>query len=716
MDFLCDRSFLLKVNRHKVKRYYVAITCLDFETEKPLATLQGKVVSGNIAIAANSPTRRTASLSIIFDKTTYNIVDVNNLIAINKKISLTIKIENPLYHTEEYRKYGETLDFKQGVFMITKASSSITTSALSVNVSLSDKMALLDGTCGGTLPASVSFHDKVIVEPNGDQTIEYPIIIDIIKECVHHFGGEHYTRIQVDDVPQTGRIVIRYIGDTPINFATIPDIDDQNNQNGYKRAPGGSFCIAPPPVAGYQDTYIKGDNIGYKETPLTYPGELIMKAGTKVTGVLDEIVKALGNFQYFYDTEGVFHFCKKANFLATGNTPLNLSPQEDAVLQALYCPRYSPSLLLNEFLDAELVSNISFSPNYSNIKNDFVYWGTRKSDKNDETMVRYHLAIDKRPEDIPKPKTVDEWAHIGQNYSLCHDDIYEVRSTTDDSLIRYQRSEDLLNPYERRGECVAPSLDTCFPNDTMAWFNWREELYRIALLAYGSSTSGSYYDEELLAEWRLIFDPTSTEDKGKDSFEKKWHDKFGDQNTDSPWRGYKVDVYTNPEKLRFWLDIIDTDATIGQYSVSRIGRRTKITEDSKVNEVFSREIHDIVFIEAPIEESEWEKVMDKVKEEYIPIGQTYSFVQNDQWAYFQEVNSFGTCYEGVRQQLYESVYYNSTISLTCIPIFYLDGNQCIRINFPEFGITGDYIVNSISYSLNNNPSMTLGLQEAMVLA
>lgn len=81
-----------------------------------------------------------------------------------------------------------------------------------------------------------------------------------------------------------------------------------------------------------------------------------------------------------------------------------------------------------------------------------------------------------------------------------------------------------------------------------------------------------------------------------------------------------MDVYTNPEKLRFWLDIIDTDATIGQYSVNRIGRRTKITEDSKVNEVFSREIHDIVFIEAPIEESEWEKVMDKVKEEYIPIG------------------------------------------------------------------------------------------------
>jgi hypothetical protein len=31
-----------------------------------------------------------------------------------------------------------------------------------------DKMAGLNGTCGGTLPASTSFHDRIIIDANGD--------------------------------------------------------------------------------------------------------------------------------------------------------------------------------------------------------------------------------------------------------------------------------------------------------------------------------------------------------------------------------------------------------------------------------------------------------------------------------------------------------------------------------------------------------------------
>lgn len=221
-NFLNDRTFLLKVNRNKVKEYHAAVMCLDFETEKPIARLEGKVISGNISIAANSHTRRTATLSVIFDRTTYNIADVLNLIAIDKKISLSIGITNPFFHTDEYRQYGEILWFKQGVFVITKANSSISTSSMTVSVNLSDKMCLLDGTCGGTLPASTSFHDRIIIDAEGNTTTEYPIIRDIIKECVHHFGQEHFSRISIEDVPSTGRIVMEYTGSTPINFATVP--------------------------------------------------------------------------------------------------------------------------------------------------------------------------------------------------------------------------------------------------------------------------------------------------------------------------------------------------------------------------------------------------------------------------------------------------------------------------------------------------------------
>ena len=53
-----------------------------------------------MSIAANSPTRRTGSLSVIFDTNTYNILDVNNLIAIDKKVSISIGLTNPFYNTE----------------------------------------------------------------------------------------------------------------------------------------------------------------------------------------------------------------------------------------------------------------------------------------------------------------------------------------------------------------------------------------------------------------------------------------------------------------------------------------------------------------------------------------------------------------------------------------------------------------------------------------
>jgi len=67
-------------------------------------------------------------------------------------------------------------------------------------------MGKLNGTCGGVLPASTSFHDRIEYDQEGNKKTTYPLIADIIKECVHHFGEEHYTRIIVEDVDEVGRI------------------------------------------------------------------------------------------------------------------------------------------------------------------------------------------------------------------------------------------------------------------------------------------------------------------------------------------------------------------------------------------------------------------------------------------------------------------------------------------------------------------------------
>ena len=711
MNFLQDRTFLLKLNQHKVKTYYAAILVLDFETEAPIARLEGKIVSGNLNVAANAPVRRTASFRLISDDSTYNIADVNNLIAIDKKISLSIGIENPFTYDEKYKLYGETLWFKQGVFVITQASSSISSTGLSLSLSLQDKMAFLNGTCGGTLPANTSLHDREIYDKDGNKTVEHPLIKQIITEVVHHFGGEHPSRIIVEDVPDVGRQVVEYIGKDPISFNFLDEKSGRQEVNG-------NFTFENPPPPGFETTFYKGETVGYKETPLTYPGELIMKEGSTVVQVLDSIAKTLGNFTFYYDIDGFFHFRHKNNFLATGNTPLNLSPQEDRDLQQLYCPRYSPNLLLNEFSDASLLKSISFNPNYSNIKNDFVYWGSRKSKDKKETLVRYHMAIDKRPRDIPKPKTEDEKLAIGSNYSLCHKSIIQVLDS-EDNIIRYQLRDDLINGGEKFGKLVAPALDEVFPKDPEAHFNWREELYRRALLAYGSSTEGSYYDQELLVEWRAIFDPTSTRDQGPTSFQSRWEGKYGvaDGNDSAvlPWRGYNLDAILNPEKLRYWLDIIDSSANIGQYSVSRIGRRTCVTNDSKVNQVFAREIPDLVFVEMPTNDKNLQEFYNELARNYASIGQAYSIVQPDQAAYFKPINSYGTCYEGIRDQLYQKLVYNSGISMASIPILYLDADTMVRVNFKDKGVQGDFVVNTIGFSFGQNPSMNISCQEAIVV-
>jgi len=59
-------------------------------------------------------------------------------------------------------------------------------------------------------------------------------------------------------------------------------------------------------------------------------------------------------------------------------------------------PRYSNTTHIDEFVNTSLVTQISYSPKYENIKNDFVVWGTLNDNGNvnNNTAVRYHLAID----------------------------------------------------------------------------------------------------------------------------------------------------------------------------------------------------------------------------------------------------------------------------------------------------------------------------------
>jgi len=113
--------------------------------------------------------------------------------------------------------------FPQGVFVITAANLSHSTSGITISLTIHDKMALLNGECGGTLPASVVFHEVEDIDENGNTVINRPTIYQIIQELVHHFGGEQIGKIIISDIDERVKRIMKWTGSTPLFLLTTID-------------------------------------------------------------------------------------------------------------------------------------------------------------------------------------------------------------------------------------------------------------------------------------------------------------------------------------------------------------------------------------------------------------------------------------------------------------------------------------------------------------
>jgi hypothetical protein len=175
---------------------------------------------------------------------------------------------------------------------------------------------------------------------------------------VHQYGGEPLHNIFIDDLPD-GLELLEYRYDVPMYlYRLAPTEDDQSTlyqnatldgtikceieQNGETKIVALSELsydyfeklVDPltgsdkPKVVKIEDNnYILakieyGQTAGYRETPLTYAGDLIANVGESITSVLDKIKNMLGEFEYFYDLDGHFIFQQKQSFVNTLYSPL----------------------------------------------------------------------------------------------------------------------------------------------------------------------------------------------------------------------------------------------------------------------------------------------------------------------------------------------------------------------------------------------------------
>ena len=653
----------------KIRDQFIKIIILNW-AEQPIEEIQGRATGGSINLNGSSSIRRTANINILIDSDNADITNVKNSLSISKKVKLEIGLKN---YSNQYTEYP-IIWYPLGVYVINNVQISHSTGANVVaTLQLKDKMCLLNGECGGTLPASVTFDSYDTLTANGTYETKKDTIYKIIRYVVNYFGNEQLSKIIISDVDERIRKVMKWIGANPLYITQYT----QNQQTQYN-ATTDKELVESQLAAGLIDsyeTYESGQDVGYIYTDFVYPGELIGDAGNTVCNILDKIKNTLGNYEYFYDLDGNFVFQEIKNYLNTSKSTVDLNNME----QNDYLIDITRGKSVYEFDDASLVMSYSNAPQYSMIKNDFIVWGIREdSVTGAQYPIRYHLAIDTKPK-------------VGNTYKVF---FYEEPDT---GIVKAKRPV----PYTSQADFPSVGAEDTFylaldtnrvykwDSSTNSYINfasqprdvittdWRTELYLSGTQAEGFSLDTNDYYTELNNEWPKMYDMSQG----------KFYDKY----------------IEDPSSLDYFLDFIDTNAAVSELSISNIGKRSKIVVDDKINCIFEQDVPNLVMIDS----SQDAAIVEKLREEAQRKGQDYIQVPGSIYTLLATGGSQNSAYEKVKELMYQYTSYNESISLQTLPIYYLDVNTRITVNDLKSNIYGDYMINTITIPLDIQSSMTI---------
>ena len=722
--FLSDVQFLSQLNKLPVKEEYVRITVLDWR-ENPIQQIQGIVINGNVNLDGNSSMRRTASLTVFAEQTQNDLQNINSLFAINKKCKLEKGIRNtvaPYFNkaTNEIinyqNMYGDIVWFPLGIYVMFNPALSHQMTGVNISMQLKDKMCLLNGDLGGQLHSPILFNEvDEVVDNDGNSVQKNQVLIyNIIFELIHHYGNEDINKIFITEVPSMIKKVVEWVGSKPVYillgvgtelFLTYDEAAAAAREAGIN--------------TNAIETFQPGRDIGFFYDDFTFPSELSCNAGDTITSVLDKIVNVLGNHEYFYDVQGNFIFQEKKNYLNMSNTAYwDKQTGEVEELNAIsmpydeYVQDYARlSKPVYDFSDNRYFTAYNNTLNYNNIKNDFIVWGSLKIGDNVQKIIRFHLAIDMRPR-------IDErGADEPYKCMFIQDSAGVVRGR----YILKQSSLDVKNPikygfYEINGQYYQYVPTDNFDTYKMTSLeqiqengyphvkeirvgdikDWREQIYYQML---EDKRRGTGYSD---IQYKTYFQYYS-------EIEEEFPKIFDLQN-----HVYKTDYYSQPDTIDYFLDIIDEDTELGKYSIGNIGKRTLSIFDNNegINCVFEPAIPDIVYVVNSQYDEEKAIILDQLlsgyKQRWIQVP---DYIFNSMKV--KNGGKFNSCYEKIKELLYQYTQMNQTISITSIPLYHLEPNTRITINDNASGIYGDYIIQSISLPLDISSTMSINAYKAI---
>lgn len=437
-------------------------------------------------------------------------------------------------------------------------------------------------------------------------------------------------------------------------------------------------------------TYNYGDDVGFIYTDFTYPGELVGNAGDNISGIIDKIKGTLGNFEDFYDIYGNFRLQEIKNYLNTSHatTLLQNLTKDDYVIDQ------SQGKSVYDFSDSKLITSFSNTPQYLNIKNDYIVWGIRENTSGIKVNIRYHLAIDKKPSigNIYKVffyKDPDDG--LTKAKAPIKYDNYAEMTATNGVQGNFYYTKDTEKLYKWNGKEYEELTDIIL--EKVRTTDWRSELYLQGVAAEPLGTNSNYYYAELANEWPKLYDL-----KASSSIE----------NGETIYEGaFRPEVLKDQSSIDYYLDFIDTDSKISEIAVNNIGRRSIVKSSNDINCIFEPDIPDYVLIELGQDDT------NEKRQECIDRNQAYIQVSSNIYSMLAVGGSSNSAFEEIKNLLYQNTSYNESIQIQAIPIYYLEPNTRITVRDTESDIYGDYIINSISLPLTTNGTMSISATRAL---
>lgn len=486
-----------------------------------------------------------------------------------------------------------------------------------------------------------------------------------------------------------------------------------------------------------------GDTIGYRKTELTYPGELVANVGETLMSVFDKIKNMFSSFEYFFDVDGRFIFQKKKNYVNESYNNLEETDQGNYAKDLMYS-----SSTVYQFENANLFTAFSNSPNITNLKNDFSIWGKKTSVSGEELPIHYRYAVDFKPEVYVSERREkvnindgdENWVKrvfYTEEYDgftekeKAQNNYFEVdwRELIYQMALDYYNLADWLNDNSYKKETITfenllkrNNPETCANGRTGYEMFYTDQLGFWRQLYFPGAMGGNYESLITLAEKRAAARWVITNDSKRKTGEitkeeinkvitdpkQKWKEYYSDFNEETGKINAIIDA---PETLTYYFDFMDANSSYGKYAISCIGDRAKAINDDKVNSIYYKETPEILLIT----EEELQELRKNQGDYQDLIGTGYTFIKltPNIENYFHISAQGKSAWDELQNQLYQFTNFAESITITSVPIYYLEPNNRILINNSELGINGEYIISKITVPLAYNGTTSITATKAI---